>query len=283
MQPMKQARSRMKGHWLAAEGILFAKTGMRLFVFCIQFLLLRVSGLGAERVTTARDVYNGQWLYAAILFFTLVLDWLLVSPLLLGETDFYYRLAQESNAPLWVAFSFYRRGYIRALRWRLGLFWRRLLWIALGCFPPAAAMGYAAFIRLTKDDSSAADMELQLCTMLGLLLFAAGVLACELLMMRFLPASLLLTADRGQEGGRRLFRRSRRIMRSHVGEMLWLYMRFSLWLFSCVLIVPYAYAAPLFYAARADRILYFASHPCPSRKKAPHRILTALEMTQELR
>ncbi len=168
--------------------------------------------------------------------------------------------------PYSLLFSFYRRGYLRTLRWRLGLFLRRLCWGALCYAPSALLVGYGELIRRGGSRTPLADLTLMLCTALGLTALLGGFVALELLMLRYLPAQYLL--DSPEQRG--LFRRARRIMRGRLGETVGLYLGFAGWLAACLAVLPYFYAAPLFHTVQAQAVRRFARHAGPEENHEPH-------------
>ena len=60
-------------------------------------------------------------------------------------------------------------------------------------------------------------------------------------MLRYMPAQYLLAE---QPTVRAALRESRRLMKGQVGEMAWLYLGFSGWLFACLALLPYFYVSP---------------------------------------
>ncbi len=285
MRPAQRARQRLKGRWLTAVAVQCTRLGAGLLVLLAELFALRLLDLGTDRAVDASALWQGGWLYGVVLLGTLLLDWLLVSPLLAGQAVFYRRTAEAArdtepdgehrrgraddpaglreNGPVepsyTILFTFFRRGYVRALRWRLGLFLRRLGWGAL-CYAPAALIaGYAELVRRGGAHTPLADMTMLLCTVFGLAALAGGFVVLEMLMLRYLPARYLL--DDPEE--KRPFRHARHIMRGRLGETIWLYLGFAGWLVGCVLILPYFYAAPLFETTRALAVRKFR------RKEAP--------------
>ena len=282
MRPAQRARQRLKGRWFVAVTVQCTRLGAGLAVLAAELFALRLLNLGTDRAVVASALWQGGWLYGMVLLGMLLLDWLLVSPILAGQAAFYRRVAEanaetgeqeeksgesggsRSSSPsrrksasadpsYAVVFSFFRGGYGRALRWRLGLFLRRLGWGTL-CYAPAALIaGYAELVRRGGARTPLADMTMLLCTVFGLAALAGGFVVLEMLMLRYLPARYLL--DDPEE--KRPFRHARHIMKGRLGETIWLYLGFAGWLVSCVLLFPYFYAAPLFETTRALAVRYF--------------------------
>ncbi len=69
----------------------------------------------------------------------------------------------------------------------------------------------------------------------GLFALIAGFIAVQLVMLRYMPAQYLLAE---QPTVRAALRESRRLMKGQVGEMAWLYLGFSGWLFACLALLP---------------------------------------------
>ena len=175
---------------------------------------------------------------------------------------------RPEQPPYTLVFTFYRQGYGRALRWRLGLFIRRLGWGALCYAPSALIAGYRELLRRGGSDTPLADLTMLLCTLLGLMALLGGFVALEMLMLRYLPAQYLL-ADPEE---RHLFRRARQIMRGRMGEAIWLYLGFAGWFAACFAVLPYFYAAPLFQTMRAQAFLRFLRQAPPEKEgRSPGR------------
>lgn len=97
----------------------------------------------------------------------------------------------------------------------------------------------------------------------GLFALIAGFIAVQLVMLRYMPAQYLLAE---QPTVRAALRESRRLMKGQVGEMAWLYLGFSGWLFACLALLPYFYVSPLFLTTGPWPYTGCSSVlPCPSR------------------
>lgn len=256
MRPAKKARERLQGNWGTAAGVQCVSLASRLLLLLLELFALRLLGLGAERVVPVSALWSGGWAYGAVLAGALLLDWLLISPLLLGRTAYYWKLTGGENAAFSTVFCFFRRGYGLALRWRLSRFLRRVLWGAL-CYAPAALLsGYASLVRRTGAQSPLIDVTLLLCTLFSLVTLAAGFVALELLMLRYLPSGYLLAEGAPCKG---LFRSACRIMRGRVGETAWLYAGFAGWFAACLLLFPYFYAWPTLETCLAGAVRKYRS------------------------
>ncbi len=290
MRPAQRARQRLKGNWLTANAVQCTQLAFGLLVLLFELAALRLLGLGAEKVVEAGDLWTGGWLYGAVLLGALLLDWLLVSPIRAGQALYYLRLAEtrgeglppdvdkaatreilpsappapsEEKPSYLLVFSFFRQGYGRALRWRLGLFCRRLGWGTL-CYAPAALIGgYRELLRRGGSHTPLADMTMLLCTFLGLAALIAGFIILEMLMLRYLPAQYLLAGPPEKH----LFRRAHRIMHARLGQTVGLYLGFAGWLAACFVLLPYFYAAPLFQTTRALTVLGFLRHEKPQTER----------------
>ncbi len=294
MRPAQRARRRLKGSWLTANAVQCTRISSSLIVLLGEMALLRLLGLGAEKVVDAETLWSGGWMYGAVLLGMLLLDWLLVSPILAGQALYYRRLAETPVSPRTaedgekeeldeiaktrelsvnvpaperpsysLIFFFFHHGYWRTLSWRLGLFVRRLGWGMLCYAPSALIAGYGEIIRRSGSRTPLADMTMLLCTLLGLMALLGGFVVLEMLMLRYLPAQYLLADPK--EGG--LFRQARHIMHARVGETIWLYLGFAGWFAASLAVIPYFYAAPLFQTTRAAAVLRFIRYAPPEQQR----------------
>lgn len=144
--------------------------------------------------------------------------------------------------------------------------------------PAVLALGYGDWLR--RGDSATAFTEITMIfsAIFGLFALIAGFIAVQLVMLRYMPAQYLLAE---QPTVRAALRESRRLMKGQVGEMAWLYLGFSGWLFACLALLPYFYVSPLFLTTRAVAVHRLQQRspvpePAPSlpvshRHKTPRR------------
>lgn len=279
MKPVKKAKQLLRGNRLTTVAIQLLIIGARLLNVVAQLLLLRAVGLSAERVVPVSGLWSGEWLYGLVFLFALAADWLLFSPLLLGQTACYCRIVREEEAGFSLMFHFFGSKYTSALKWRLGLFLRRLLWSGICLLPAAVTAGYAVIVRSGATDSSLADITLMFCSLFGVFFLLAGLIASELIMMRYLPASFLLVMAEEKIPPKKLFGEARRAMRKHIGDMLWLTIRFTGWLAASAAVLPYFYGVPLFHTTRALTLMRYVSELKETEKKSGKSKVPAVTMT----
>lgn len=267
MRPAQRARRLLKGHWISVISIQSIIMAASMLVLLMELALLRFCHLDTETIAYVSIFFTDKWAYGAVTVGTLLLDWLLVSPLLLGQSLYYWKIASGEEVSYAVFFSFYRRGYGRSLHWRFSLFIRRLLWTALCYLPAAFIMGYAELVRRNGSDTPLADITLMFCTLLGFLLLITGFIVSEMLMLRYLPAAYL-SALNSENSIRNIFRQSRQTMHGHIAEMFGIAVGFIGWFVSCLLVLPYFYVSPLYLATRTAVIRrYMAEAKQPQRCK----------------
>jgi uncharacterized membrane protein len=304
MRPAQTAKQRLKGNWKQAVAVqillLLAGGALSAAEFGALFFL----GLGLDQSASAAGVLSGResWWRLAILLGAVLADLFLLSPLYAGQALFYKKLAfpappapppmveREENGvvrlepdrseplpkkvPVAVLGRFYRgKAYGKAVRWRLLLWIYRSLWSLLWYAPAALALGYGEYVRRTMESSALRDVTLVFTSFLGLFGLIAGFLAVQLIMLRWMPAQYLLEEA---PTVRSAFKRARRMMKGQVGNMAWLYMGFSGWLFACLAVIPYFYAAPLFLTTRAGAVYRLTQKedvpaPKPAKIKPPEK------------
>lgn len=242
MQTEKEARGALAGHWTDAMGA--GAIGI-----LARLLLLLLAWWGDRTVAGAfRDPFTQPFrmlLTLAIAF----LDLLLLSPLRAGQAALYRGWQNGEDGRVWHLFSAFRSAeYGKCMALRLQIWWRGV-WRCAAAFVPAACL-LALSDRLCKGGLPVASEQVAylLLTVAAWIFLAVGLLAVWLWWLRYMPAWYLLDDVRTASEAMRL---SRRMMRGHVGEAAWLYVRFAAVALTWVLIVPYFYTAPRFYALRA--------------------------------
>ena len=98
-------------------------------------------------------------------------------------------------------------------------------------------------------------------------------------MMRYLPASFLLVMAEEKIPPKKLFGEARRAMRKHIGDMLWLTIRFTGWLAASAAVLPYFYGVPLFHTTRALTLMQYVSELKETEKKSGKSKVPAVTMT----
>ncbi len=259
MARAQQARERLKGNWAQTITVECIRISAGMLIPILSLASLRLLGLSAETVIHASDLGSGSWLYALLTFAFMIMDWLLLSPLLLGRLAFYQHLTLGKEAPFYLIFRFFGKRYFHALRWRFSLSFHRLLVMVVCLTPTAVTAGIAKSIRQSGSQSTAADITMLFCWLLGFFFFVSGLLICEIWMLRRLPASYLLIDTPEKKYPKRLYRTSAHKMRGHIIEMFHLTTGFSGWFAACLFIIPSLYAIPLFYTTRTIAISQIVS------------------------
>ena len=238
---MRLARKRLKGNWgtvISVEAI----------VACARILTLILGTLPSVWFENSGD----QLEYMLIVALLLVVDWLIVSPLLLGRTMVYWDIISVRTVKVGRIFYGFRL-YTKAIMWRVGRFVRRLLWSIIAYAPAVILFGIAPVLR-NAPVTPRTDALMLMVTIGRIVLPVVGFVVCEIQMTRYAPADCLLAAGDGRVGAGKLFKRSRRMMRGHVGAASWQWIGFGgLWLAS-LLIVPLVYTIPVYRTARMNLI-----------------------------
>lgn len=251
MRAAQRARRLLKGRYGLSAAVECVTMTAGLCIPVTELLALRLIGWRDAGNIRSAALWNGGWPYALLTVGLLTMDWLLLSPFLLGRAAYYWHLVSGGRPSLGQLFSFFGHRYRQALRWRFSLCLRRLLWNTV-CFAPAAlTMGMADYLRGRVVGNLLNDVIILLCSILGMLFLLGGWLVCEMLMMRYLPAVLFIVSQpAGERWDKTVFSRAAAAMRGHVTEMFWVYAGFVGWLLSCVFLLPYVYVTPLFFTTR---------------------------------
>ena len=193
-------------------------------------------------------------MYALVTAGFIVFDWLLISPFFSGGWRFTNISPRAGGC--FISCSVSAGAF--ALRWRISLFLHRLICLFICLTPAAIAAGLSKAIRHGGSPSSTDDVILLLCTLCGFFLFVAGIIVCEILMMRRLAAAYLLIESPDGSYPKRLFKASAAKMRGHIIETFQLVTGFGGWFAACLFIIPYFYVMPLFLTTRALAVAGFA-------------------------
>lgn len=262
------AKEYLKGHWgraVWAEGLIIA-AGWVLKLIEWGGLLLAGLSLSSEPGLPISPAEQREWMIRGILWLCVViLDWLWISPLLLGRKALYIRMVkQETNALAGVLRQYFKKGkYKQALQWRI-CSWGLRLWWSLLIWTPAILlwrMGEGMRLQALHNATSvlpAIGIELS-----GSILYLLGWGLIELVMLRYLPAVY------GMKQGlptRKAFRYARLIMKGHIPALLRLYRRYFLGICSCFLVLPSLYVMPLLRVEQTKRILLWAKMTVPIEK-----------------
>ena len=258
MRTTQRARQRLKGHWAESVTVECICITAGMVIPMASIAVLHLIGISPDSVVHASDIRGGGRIYALVTAGFIVFDWLLISPFLLGRLAFYQHIAAGRQAPFYIVFRFFGRRYFHALRWRISLFLHRLICLFICLTPAAIAAGLSKAIRHGGSPSSTDDVILLLCTLCGFFLFVAGIIVCEILMMRRLAAAYLLIESPDGSYPKRLFKASAAKMRGHIIETFQLVTGFGGWFAACLFIIPYFYVMPLFLTTRALAVAGFA-------------------------
>lgn len=310
MRPAKQARIQLSGNWSGAITVQCIVLAADILLTVSEFGALILMGLGVDQGVSIDGLLQGRdngW-RLGILGIALLTDLLLISPLRAGQAVYYRLIADPGPPPLHpvsevtdgsgthlvagaepdpaaqtvptrIIWRFYRiKWYGKAIRWRLSLWGLRAFWSVIFFAPAALTLGYGDWLRRGSGDTAFTEITILFSAIFGLFALIAGFIAVELVMLRYMPTGYLLAE---QPTVRAAVRESRRLMKGRVGEIAWLYLGFSGWLFACFAFLPYFYVSPLFLTARAGavhRLQKLSPAPAPSpvsrirrRHKAPHR------------
>ena len=254
MKLAKQARGRLKGQWRGAMAAEWMLVTAGLVLLLLEVLSLRLSGIGIETVLHFDELLGNPGLlpHALIIMAIVLLDILVTSPLRAGQAAYYYRTADPArteHVSSGVLRRYYAKGsYGRAVRWRLILWWYRLLWGAICTLPAAALLGYGQLLFQRGEDAPVVNIQILFCGFFGLFALLAGFVTMQLILLRYMPAQYYLAEEETVRGA---LRRGKKLMKGRVGEAAWMAAGFSGWLLTCLLLAPYFYVAPLYRTSRA--------------------------------
>lgn len=236
---------------------------------CVTLIILCVSTLFAVFVVMANTFAEmfasrmthpiyvlGEWnyLYSPIVVaVSLVFEWFLFSPLILGAAKWFYRLSGGDSGDVIDLFDFFSgaRRYFSSLWMELHLFVRRFIYSFLFFIVPGAVMVCGAALldgRWSASDPISTLVGTMLLIAGSVLTAAAGIFAWVFL-KRYALARYLFAE--GECTVRQAIRQSVYFMKGRKGELFLFDLSFIGWFISCILVVPAFYVAPYYLCANA--------------------------------
>ncbi len=170
---------------------------------------------------------------------------LILPPLFLGYKSWYYRSAGGENdnlLQLFVYFSSFRL-YFRAFFYSIGLFLRKVFWLAFFSLPGATLIGvlyyYAYFLEVLSDRTSQILAGAGIC--FGGFLLLAGWLMLAVFFQRYALAPYYLAEGKGPHAA---FRKSVAATAGSVAKLFFFKFSFIGWRILGLLVLPILYGNP---------------------------------------
>lgn len=212
-----------------------------------------ITNLSDLALTFVKLINTEDFIYSlAITVFFLILRFLIISPMELGETKWYYSVAKGSKTYLSKMFAYYQsnQSYISLLLFKIGLTLRGILYGVISFFAAIAAMSLTIYqLSVYSLSELAADRNkaiLYLAVTVFLVLLGACLYA--LLMLKFFLSSYLFADIKKFDGGIRqinnCFSKSKELMAGDTVRVISLVLSFIPAILSCVFIFPIFYVFP---------------------------------------
>lgn len=261
----KTSRMLLSGNWSRAFAclcfILFASLCFFLLWELLLQIFINVGMIGSDgEIRLMMDnlvgslMLQGGSLIIIVTLGFLLFRFLLVSPLELGETMWYFSLATGSELHLGQMFSLYagNDNFLSALLFKVGLAIRKLFFAVITLAPSAVAFGLA--IAKTRSFAQsrvqAEESDALLLYALGAVLLIAGLILFVAILLRYFLAEYLFVQDPDSKASFH-FSTSRRMMKGSTGRVVALFISFIPGLLLCLLIVPVMYVVPVMRASFA--------------------------------
>ena len=255
-QIKKNARDAMSGNWgKAVTAVLVVFCVNLLFAYLEQILyaLFRISGyvdIGNTPALFLDDQVNISWLALGITAGMYVVKFVLMSPLLVGVTKWFYQVVEGKYPPFSVIFDYYAS--LRTFGKALGVQFQVSLRIALMgivvLLPSTCLRIVLQYLPAAGSDSlSLMGAVLYLLTNLVTVL---SWLFLGYLSLRYFLCFFLL-AEKDEVPVKKILQTSVRTMREYKEEIFTLFLSFIPWLLLCALILPAFFIAPYLAATAA--------------------------------
>ena len=178
---------------------------------------------------------------------TVALDVIVISPLKWGCAAFYWRSIYQSDTTLLSCLTdAYRRRFHAAVSWRVGIWLRGIGAVTVCGLPWAVGRAVLSTLRGTAPLIGATTVFLQGITAF---LAVAGVVACAVWMLGYVPALYLMIA--GADAGE-AFAWSRKLMKGTYNQTAWYFGGFVWWL--PLYAVAYPWVSALFESGKAGLV-----------------------------
>ena len=239
--PVQEIRQKLAGIWQRAIAV-------QLVGILVGLLLLLTGWYTALSIARIETRFAQPYAILTTLLLCLA-DLLLRSPVRAGQFQFYREVAKGLHPPASAVLKgFSPPLYRKAVRLRIKLWKKRLFYTVFALFPPSVLLVCSNRLRATVSQTATVQVVYLLCCLTAAVFLVVGALAVELRMLRYMPAWQLLPEHQKIKDA---LKQAKAITKGRLGEWVWLYTRFLGWK---MVIVSYAYAAPLFAVARAEEI-----------------------------
>jgi uncharacterized membrane protein len=193
----------------------------------------------------------------AITFVSWLLSILLVSPLILGQTEWYWNLSEKKPHGIDEVFGWFGslRLYKKSVLIRINVFIRSFLWYLLICGLPSAMIIIPQYILNYTDSFEQYSQQLSAVYLAGLVLMVAGVVLWLFVITRYFLAVYIIVED-SSRGVNSAIRESVALTKGYRWEIIKFVLSFIPWFLSLVVIVTLFFVYPYFNESAA----IFAKH-----------------------
>ncbi len=266
----KAAKSQLAQNWSKAYAAMALILMASLCIFLAEQLsnslltgygIIKESVLSEDSFGSIADLAQGivntvrtkDFMYSLLIaLFFIVLRFIIISPLQIGETKWYYSVGKGSRTYLSKLFFYYHsnEGYMCLLMFKIGQVARQIFYGIISFLAAIAALSLSIYqFTIYSYSGLQADMKKAvLYLVVAVFLALLGVVLYMLLMLKYFLAEYLFAAKNDFDGGiRRIsacFRLSKEYMTGQSGRVISLAISFIPAILSCVLIIPILYVYP---------------------------------------
>ncbi len=219
-----------------------------------------LDGIGSFSAEIVSAVTSDSFMLSGmIMLLFLLVRFVILSPLEMGETKWYYSVAKGSRTHLRKMFFYFgsNEGYISLVFFKIGQLIRQIAYGLVAFLAAIAALSLSIY-QFTiyynsgiEEDMQKAFLYLAVTAVLALL----GVVLYVLLMLKYFLAEYLFASMNDFGGGFRqinsCFARSKELMSGQTGRVIALIISFIPLMISCILIFPILYVYPYMKASLA--------------------------------
>lgn len=188
------------------------------------------------------------------LCFTAIL-FLIMSPLILGMTEWYWNMTNGEPSEIGDIFGWYGslKLYGKSLLLRINVGVRKLLWGLITCGIPAAivAAGEYYLLKVNTNSRTLSGTDMQnllfggILAFFGATLMLGGIFLYVYIISRYILANFLLVEDNSRKIGN-VVRDSIKYTKTYRWELTKFVLSFAGWFISCIAILPALYVIPYF-------------------------------------
>lgn len=245
----------LRGYWIKSMvvGVILALLSIGISqlenAYCSVFGVSLVNSVG-------RFIFDARAL--AVDAVATVISFLVISPLIIGMFEWYWKITDGKEAKIGDVFAWYGSGklYGKSLLLSLNVGIRMILWsLLIFCVPTALEIvgnllvtdSGTNFATMTTDDTTKMVLG-SICMFFGFALMIGGILLYVFIVSRYIPSVYLFTENKDLKSSEAV-----KLSVKYSKAYRWEYTKFVLsyigWFITCIFLLPLLYVIPYFFSS----------------------------------